>query len=109
MLVDKEMEIDLGAERLLGAVKGIERIAVEIKSFLAPSHQYEFYHVLGQFLSYREGLEVTDPERVLYLAITNDVFDAFFQTGFAQWMVNRYQLKLLVYDQRKEVLVQWIN
>ena len=32
-----KQDIDLGAEKMLGAEKGLEKIAVEIKSFIQPS------------------------------------------------------------------------
>jgi hypothetical protein len=37
------MEIDLGAEKLICAEKGIEKIVVEVKSFLSRSLTYEFF------------------------------------------------------------------
>jgi hypothetical protein len=45
----RPIEIDLGAEKLIGAQKGMEIIAVEIKSFLGLSELYEFYGAVGQF------------------------------------------------------------
>ncbi len=33
----KDMYVDLGAEQLLAAEKGLRKIAVEIKSFIGPS------------------------------------------------------------------------
>jgi hypothetical protein len=41
--------VDLGAERLIAAVKGTEKIAVEGKSFLGVSELTEFERALGQF------------------------------------------------------------
>jgi hypothetical protein len=46
-----EMYIDLGAERLIAAERGTEKIAVEIKSFARSSEISEFHTTLGQFLS----------------------------------------------------------
>jgi XisH protein len=48
----KSTEIDLGAERILAAEKGTEKIAVEIKSFINSSVISDFYRALGQFLLY---------------------------------------------------------
>src|SRR5437667_2011848 len=62
-------EIDLGAERLLGAEKGGKRIAVEVKSFLGTSMLSEFHTALGQYLNYREALARHQPGRRLYLAV----------------------------------------
>ena len=71
--------VDLGAERLIGAERAGEKIAVEIKSFLNPSAVTDFYSALGQFLSYRLALESIQPDRTLYLAIPLDAHRTFFQ------------------------------
>jgi hypothetical protein len=49
--------IDLGAERIIGAEKNGETIAVEIKSFGGSSPMYTFYEILGQFLIYKMALQ----------------------------------------------------
>ncbi|HAJ64023.1 MAG TPA: fatty-acid oxidation protein subunit alpha, partial [Cyanobacteria bacterium UBA8543] len=54
---DDEVEIDLGAEQLLGAEKGLKKIAVEVKSFLSDSALSDFHRALGQFLNYRLVIE----------------------------------------------------
>lgn len=51
-----EMQIDLGAEQMLAATRGNQKIAVEIKSFLSASFITDFYGALGQFLSYKIAL-----------------------------------------------------
>lgn len=43
----RNVNIDLGAEKLIGAERGTEKIAIEIKSFLNPSPMTDFYHALG--------------------------------------------------------------
>ena len=40
-----DIYIDLGAERLIAAERNKEKIAVEIKSFLAPSTMSEFVYI----------------------------------------------------------------
>lgn len=52
-----DMQIDLGAERIIAAERGEEKIAVEIKSFISSSNISEFHTALGQFLNYRVALE----------------------------------------------------
>lgn len=42
-----EAYIDLGAEKLLAAEKGENKIAVEIKSFLGSSNLYEYHTAIG--------------------------------------------------------------
>jgi len=104
-----DMSVDLGAERLLAAAKGSEKIAVEIKSFLALSLIYEFYNALGQFLSYKIALETQEPDRVLFLAVPEEAYDSFFKLSFTQVAIERYELKLVVYDPIREELVKWIK
>ncbi len=69
----------------------------------------DYHHALGQFLNYRLALELSEPERVLYLAIPVAVYEAFFQREFAQISVERYQIKLIIYDPVNEVIVKWIS
>lgn len=45
--LEKKMKVDLGAERILAAQRGVDKIAVEIKSFLSRSRIYDFYAALG--------------------------------------------------------------
>lgn len=104
-----KFQIDLGAERLVAAERGEEKIAVEIKSFLNPSVITDFYAALGQFLSYRLALASVEPDRKLYLAVPVDVYRTFFQSEFARLAVQQYQLLLIAYDRTEEVIVEWIN
>ncbi|MEQ9553017.1 MAG: element excision factor XisH family protein [Coleofasciculus sp. G3-WIS-01] len=48
-----KFEIDLGAEQVLAAERGEEKIAVEIKTFLSDSPLTDYHAALGQFLNYR--------------------------------------------------------
>lgn len=106
---DVKFQVDLGAEQILAAEREHQKIAVEIKSFLNPSAVTDFYGALGQFLSYRLALEATEPERVLFLAVPQDAYDTFFQLDFTVAAIQRYQLKIIVYDTQTEAIVQWIN
>lgn len=104
-----DLYVDLGAERLIAAERGQEKIAVEIKSFLGLSVITEFYAALGQFLSYRLALRGDDQDRTLYLAVPADTYDSFFKLEFTRLAVEDYQLKLIVYEPGAEVIVQWIE
>lgn len=104
-----KFEVDLGAERLLAAERAGEKIAVEIKTFLGDSPITDYHAALGQFLNYRLALELSEPDRTLYLAIPVAVHQAFFQREFAQLSVERYQIKRVIYNPFQEVIVQWIN
>lgn len=99
--------IDLGGERAIGAEKNGKKIAVEIKSFLGMSPLAEFHTALGQFLNYVLVLRKNQPERVLYLAITEDTYRDFFSDPFIQLSVSTYQVKLLIFNPSEEVIVLW--
>ncbi|MGJ5629166.1 XisH family protein [Nostoc sp. CALU 1950] len=101
--------IDLGAELLLAATKDEEKIAVEIKTFLAPSTISEFHTAIGQFINYRIALEDDDPERRLYLAVPLDVYRRFFRYPFIQTVIVRNKIPLLVYDTEKQEIAEWIS
>ena len=106
---EAEIYVDLGAEKLLAAEKGQQKIAVEVKSFLAPSVMSEFHTVVGQYIDYRTVLEAEEPERRLYLAISNDVYQSFFQRPFAQRVVENNRIALLVYHIQQEAIIRWIE
>jgi hypothetical protein len=105
---DVDFEIDLAAEQLLAASLGDRTIAVEIKSFLSPSNVSEFHTALGQFLNYRDALAIVDPGRHLYLAVRLSIYEVFFQRKFIMAAVERYQLRLLVYDVQQEAIAKWL-
>jgi XisH protein len=104
-----KFEIDLGAEQLLAAERSGEKIAVEIKTFLGDSPITDYHAALGQFLNYRLALEISEPERTLYLAVPMSVHETFFQREFVQISVERYGIKRIIYEPVSEVIVQWIN
>ncbi|WP_155744326.1 element excision factor XisH family protein [Scytonema sp. UIC 10036] len=100
--------LDLGAEQLLAADRGEEKIAVEIKTFLSDSPLTDYHAALGQFLNYRLALEISEPNRILYMAVPINIYESFFKREFAQISVERYQIKQIVYDPIQEVILQWI-
>jgi XisH protein len=106
---DVQMQIDLGAERLLAAERDTEKIAVEVKSFINPSAISEFHTAVGQYLNYRRALRSQEPTRILYLAIPNQTYEEFFRLRFIQEGVIEYQLYLVTYDIEERRIVQWIK
>lgn len=103
-----DMEIDLGAERLLAAERAGEKIAVEIKSFLASASAIsEFHMALGQFINYRAALRREERDRVLYLAVPDLTYNSFFQLDFPASMIQENAVKLIVYSIKLEQIVLW--
>ena len=103
-----KFEIDLSAQQLLVAERDQEKIAVEIKTFLSDSPLTDYHAALGQFLNYRLALEISDPTRILYLAVPVVAYETFFKREFAQISLERYQIKQIIYDPIQEVIVQGI-
>jgi XisH protein len=79
-----DIQIDLGAQRLLAAQKDGEKIAVEIKNFVSASKISEFHMALGQFINYRTALRAEDRSRILYLAVPLIIYHNFFKLPFIQ-------------------------
>lgn len=105
----RSVYIDLGAEKLLAAEKEGCKIAVEIKSFLSPSPVNDLENALGQYILYRDALKRSQPERILYLAISDEVYLDFFQEEIAQMVVKNQHLKLIVFEPKKAEVLKWIE
>ena len=54
---NKDLYVDLGAEKLIAAQKGDEKIAVEIKSFVGNSQVADLQQALGQYTLYLDIIE----------------------------------------------------
>ncbi len=106
---DVDFYIDLTAEKILVAEKTGKKIAVEVKSFLGASDVTEFHSALGQCLNYRSALRLTEPDRTLYLAVPEDVYNEFFSRRFIQRVIVEHQLKLLIFNPNQEEIVEWRN
>ncbi|MGA1475351.1 MAG: element excision factor XisH family protein [Prochlorothrix sp.] len=103
-----DLAIDLGAEKVIAAQRNETKIAVEIKTFAGPSKITEFYSAMGQFIAYRTALNKQDPDRTLYLAVPDNLYDKFFATPFLQELIQKNQIYLITYDINQETLNQWI-
>ncbi|MCX5980195.1 MAG: XisH family protein [Nostocales cyanobacterium LacPavin_0920_SED1_MAG_38_18] len=104
-----KLQIDLAAETTIAAERDSEKIAVEIKSFIGDSDISSFHTALGQYLNYSQALEEQEPNRIVYLAIPFETYYDFFQLPFIQRMLQRYQVKLMIYDPKQEEVRQWIK
>jgi XisH protein len=80
----EDVFVDLGAERMIAAEKGLSKIAVEIKSFVGISAIHELEGAVGQFAFYRSLLKRVDPDRKLYLAVPLGIFVTTMQAATAR-------------------------
>jgi hypothetical protein len=106
---DAELYADLAAEKPIAAERQGQKIVVEIKSFVGKSMMYDFHGALGQYIVYRDLIQLTDPKSILYLAIDDIVYETFFQRQSIQVITRRNQLRLIVVDTDKEIILQWIT
>lgn len=100
---------DLGAEKVIAATKGTQKIAVEIKTFIGQVFQEEFYKTLGQFDNYYYALADLEPDRELVLAIPTEAYQNFFQKSYVQKIIKNKGIVLLVYNENSETIEQWIK
>lgn len=99
--------IDIGAEKLLTAQKGNQKIAVEIKTFGNLSNIYEFYTAIGQYIAYKEALE--GKNRKLFLAIPYKKYSSFFQKLFIQTILRKNKIPMIVFKPEVEEIYKWIQ
>jgi len=103
----RRQKIDLGAEKIISAQRDGEKIAVEVKSFLGDSPLNDFYEALGQFLAYNTGLELQEPDRYLYLAISHRTHQVFEKYELMRLLIVKHEVRLIVFDPFVEKIELW--
>ena len=63
---------------------------------------------LGQYILYHDILTQREPDRVLYLAVHEEVFSGIFEEAIGRLLLENQRVKLLVFDRREEVILRWI-
>lgn len=106
---DPEWEVDLGAEKVIGAEKENKKIAVEIKSFLASSFAYEFHRVIGQYVNYLFNLQEIEKDRILFLAVPLRIWDTEFQRKGIQVSIKNLKVKFIIYNISTKKIEKWIK
>ncbi|MCY7382853.1 MAG: fatty-acid synthase [Microcoleus sp. CAN_BIN18] len=101
--------VDLGAKKLLATEREGQTIAVEIKSFVGKSPVKDWENAIGQFTLYLKILSRIDPNRTLYLAITEEIYVSFFAEDIVQVVLADGIIKIIVVDSIQEVITRWIN
>jgi XisH protein len=104
----KDMYVDLGAEQLLAAEKGERKIAVEVKSFLGHSEMADLERAVGQFIIYRRVLSRAEPDRALFLAIDEEVYDNLFKEPIGTLLLEDPSIQLIVFDPKTEAIRRWV-
>ena len=100
---------ELGAEKPIAAQKLEQKIVVEVKVFGTPSPVTELERAIGQYSIYRTLLARISPERALWLAVAQDIYEDFFRQPGVQDIVAAHTMRLLVFDPTREEIVEWIS
>jgi hypothetical protein len=103
----RDMFVDLGAEKFIGAEKGDKKIAVEVKSFIGPSDIHNLEVALGQYILYLDVLSELEPNRELYLAVNQETWETVFQEPTGKLLIDKKRMKLLIFRETEEI-VQWV-
>jgi hypothetical protein len=106
---DVQLKADLGAEKTFAAEKGERKIVVEIKVFGGLSFFNDLHKATGQYCNYRALLQETNPEREIWLAVSNWIYESYFQRPSTRKIIENQQIGLLVFDADLEEVVQWIK
>jgi len=95
-LEDVKFYVDLAAEKTIKKEGEARKVAIEIKVFGGLSFLNEFEKAVGQYLIYKQFLGELFPERILFLAVSSDVFEESFALPSIKAVVARQEIKLLV-------------
>jgi hypothetical protein len=99
---------DLGAEQPIGAEKAGRKIAVEVKSFVGESDVHELGISIGQYRMYCDILAEVEPDREPYLAVPLHAYDGILKEPLGQLLIQREQVRLIIFDQKQGGIRQWI-
>jgi hypothetical protein len=58
---------------------------------------------------YRHVRGEQEPERVLYMAVSSDKYEEVLSDRLGQFIVNRMQVRLVIFDPQEERIIQWIE
>jgi hypothetical protein len=101
--------VDLGAEAPIAAEKPGQKIAIEIKSFRSPSDIHDLELALGQYVFYRSLMENFEPERKLFLAVSETVYQMTLLRPIAEIPLEKLQVALIIFDPDRQEIVRWIR
>ncbi|MCP9495816.1 MAG: XisH family protein [Pyrinomonadaceae bacterium MAG19_C2-C3] len=104
-----KMFVDLGAEKLIAAERGEEKIAVEIKSFVSRSELRDLEQAIGQYTLYESVMAIKEPQRRLFLAVRRKVYFAIFEAELGKILLRNKRISLVVFDEKTEEILQWIS
>lgn len=101
----RELWVDLHIEDKTGE----RRVLVEVKSFLAGESAVEnLANAIGKYQIYEAAIAIRRLQLPIYLAIPIQIFEGIFSEDLVHELTRKIEVRLIVYDPEKEVIVQWI-
>jgi hypothetical protein len=70
---------------------------------------HAFHEATGQYDNYLIALQMSDPNRMLFLAIPERIYQTFFQREFVKKVVEIKKIRLIIYEPNEELIISWIN
>lgn len=52
---------------------------------------------------------IQEPDRILYLAVPQGVYDMFFTDAATQLILTKFSMNLLIYDAEAKLVEQWMR
>lgn len=101
--------VDLALDKMLAIEKGEEKILVEIKSFVGKSIAHDYHETVGQYRNYLLAMKLNKVDRILFLAVPEDVYNDFFLEPFGQASIQEENLRLVVFNPTSRKIVKWIK
>ena len=66
-------------------------------------------NALGQFIFYRAILAENEPDRELFLAVPDEIFQTIFQREFNELLTKHKLAKVFGVNEEKEEIIGWIS
>lgn len=104
-----KFDIDLGAEKLIGAEKAGRKIAVEVKSFLRSSTITDFHNAMGQCGNYQFAIQKEQLDRMVFMAVPRHAYKEMQQSKFYFDRLKSASIGLIVFNEVNETIIAWIE
>ena len=83
-------------------------LIIEVKCFASRRSELDdFYHAVGQYLTYRALLTLKDISDELYLAVPEDFYQRFFARSIVQLVINDAKINIVRIDLAREEIAGW--
>lgn len=80
---------------------------MEVKSFLGASETYEFHKAFGQYVTYKEALDESEPNRKLFLALPKKLKKGILRFSFIQNLLSKFGVYFCIFDPVTEEIIEW--